>query len=96
MEFLFLKILLVFFGLSSLPFLKAKVFMEPSSDDFPTIQYLKSSINFNQTFIPFDMSDCYFETIGKNHAFKKYDQFALNISCLISNDYPSCAISRNF
>ena len=30
--------------------------------------------------------------IGKNHALKKYDQFALNTSCF----YPSCAISRNF
>ena len=30
--------------------------------------------------------------IGKKHALKKYDQFALNTSCL----YPSCAISRNF
>ena len=64
MEFLFLKILLAFLGISySLPFLNAKVVMEPSSDDFPTIQDLKSSISFNQTFIPFDMSDCYFETI---------------------------------
>ena len=64
MEFLFLKILLVFLGISySLPFLNAKVVMEPSSDDFPTIQDLKSSISFNQTFIPFDMNDCYFETI---------------------------------
>ena len=64
MEFLFLKILLVFLGISySLPFLNAKVVMEPSSDGFPTIEDLKSSISFNQTFIPFDMSDCYFETI---------------------------------
>ena len=30
--------------------------------------------------------------IGKKHALKKYDQFALNASCF----YPSCAISRNF
>ena len=30
--------------------------------------------------------------IGKKHALKKYDQFALNTSCF----YPSCAISRNF
>ena len=35
-------------------------------------------------------------TKGKNHAFKRYDQFVLNISCLISNNYPSCAILRNF
>ena len=30
--------------------------------------------------------------IGKKHALKKYDQFALNTSWF----YPSCAISRNF
>ena len=34
----------------------------------------------------------YFHGIGKNHALKKYDQFALNTSWF----YPSCAISRNF
>ena len=33
--------------------------------------------------------------IGKKHALKKYDQFALNTSCFGRN-YPSCAISRNF
>ena len=32
------------------------------------------------------------EPIGKKHALKKYDQFALNTSCF----YPSCAISQNF
>ena len=32
------------------------------------------------------------EAIGKKHALKKYDQFALNTSWF----YPSCAISRNF
>ena len=30
--------------------------------------------------------------IGKKHALKIYDQFAINTSCF----YPSCAISRNF
>jgi hypothetical protein len=30
--------------------------------------------------------------LGKKHALKKYDQFALNTSCF----YPSCAILRNF
>ena len=31
-------------------------------------------------------------SIGKKHALKKYDQFALNTSCF----WRSCAISRNF
>ena len=38
--------------------------------------------------------------IGKKHALKKYDQFALNTSCFRgstgSNITPSCAISPNF
>ena len=38
--------------------------------------------------------------MGKKHAFKKYDQFALNTSCFWGSTrsntyYPSCAISRN-
>ena len=40
------------------------------------------------------------ESIGKNNALKKYDQFALNTSCFLGKYqikyYPSCAISRNF
>ena len=38
--------------------------------------------------------------IGKNHALKKYDQFAPNTSCFwekyLITHYLSCAISRNF
>ena len=35
-------------------------------------------------------------TIGKKHALKKYDQFALNTSCFWENVGSSCAILRNF
>ena len=39
--------------------------------------------------------------LGKKHAYKKYDKFALNASCFWGNTgsnfyYLSCAISRNF
>ena len=40
------------------------------------------------------------EDIGKKHALKKYDQFALNTSCFWGKyrikNYPSCAISQIF
>ena len=40
------------------------------------------------------------DCIGKRHALKKYDQFALNTSCFWGKYrikyYPSCAISRTF
>ena len=39
-----------------------------------------------------DDDDSSSDEIGKKHALKKYDQFALNTSCF----YLSCAISRNF
>ena len=55
MDFLFLKILLIL--LQSL-----MVCMETSSDEFPKIQDLKSSLNISQTFIPTNMSDCTFES----------------------------------
>ena len=40
------------------------------------------------------------QPLGKKHALKIYDQFALNTSCFWGkyqiNYYPSCAISRIF
>ena len=78
----------------------------------PGVQMQKEKIRQNMLKIPMMKGDIIKQEIkteispglqkqlGKKHALKKYDQFALNTSCFWGKYwikyYPSCAISRNF